>query len=61
MFGGVRTHRLADKWIEPQNSPEFRGFRPLGIPKKGSVNFFDHHCKGKVFPNIFYVESLFPT
>jgi len=28
-------------------------FFPLGNPKKASVNFFYHHCKGKVFTNIF--------
>ena len=41
--------------------PEFRGFCPLGPLHKVSVNLIDHHCKGKVFTNIFYVESLFPT
>ena len=45
-------------WLEPQNSPETRGFCPLGTPKKGSVNFFDHHCKGKVFTNIFFCRKF---
>ena len=30
-FGEVGGHRLADKWLEPQNSPEIRGFSSLGI------------------------------
>jgi len=33
---------------------------PLGPPTKRSVNFFDYHCEGKVFTNMFYAESLFP-
>jgi len=53
-------YRLADKWFEYQNSPEIRGFFPLGTPKKGSVDFFDRHCKHKAFTNNFYVENLFP-
>jgi len=58
-FGGVGGYPLADKWLEPQNSPAIRVFCPLGTPKKWSVNFFYHHCKGKVFTNIFYVDVCF--
>jgi len=35
-------------------------FLPRWTPAK-SFSFFDHHCKGKVFTDIFYIESLFPT
>jgi len=45
-------YRLAEKWLKPQNSPKIRCFCPLGTPKKASVNFYDHHCKGNVFTNI---------
>jgi len=61
MFCGVGRYRLADKWLEPQNSTEILVCCPLGISKKGSANFCDHRGKGKVFANIFYVESLFAT
>jgi len=43
----VPTGRYS-KWLEPQNSREIRGLCHLDSPKKGSVNFFDHHCKSKV-------------
>jgi len=59
-FGGGGGYRLADKWLEPQNGPEIRGFYPLGTTKKADLNFFDRHCKCKAFTNIFYEESLFP-
>jgi len=51
---------IAEEGLEPQNSPEIGGFSLLGPPKKGSVNLFDHHCKGKVFTNIFCAERFFP-
>jgi len=47
-------------WQKSGLNLEIRVFCPLGTPKKGSVNLFYHHYKGKVFTNIFYVESLFP-
>jgi len=56
--------QLLQHWwmlIESQNTPENCGFAPLDPPNKRSVNFFDHHCKFRVFIKIFYVESLFPT
>jgi len=31
------------------------------VPTKTCFNFFDHHCKGKVLTDTFYVESLFPV
>jgi len=36
-------------------------FSSLWSPTNISFNFCDHHFIGKVFTNIFYVESLFPT
>ena len=39
-------------------APKSEVFAPL-VPNEGSANFFYHHCKGKVFTYIFYVESLF--
>jgi len=37
---------------------KIHGFCSVGTPPK-NFNFFDHHCKGKVFTNILYVEGLF--
>jgi len=34
---------------------------PPWTPTKTNFNFFDNHCKGKVFAKIFCVERLFPT
>jgi len=52
-FGGVGGYRLAEKYLEPQNTSEIRSFWPLGPATNINVYFFDHHCKGKVFINIF--------
>jgi len=55
----VGGFRQAEKWLEPENSPEIRGFCSLVNPKKRSVNLFDHHCKGRVFKNIFFWKVCF--
>ena len=36
-------------------------FCPFWTPHQNEFQFFDHHCKGKVFTEFFYAESLFPT
>jgi len=66
-FGGVREYRLAEKRLEPRKkrNPWFCPFSP---PARKYFNFGDdlyQHSPtfflGKIFTNIFYAESFFPT
>ena len=44
---------------QPPNTPEILVFRPLGPPTTSSFNFFDHHCKGNAFTDIFVCKVCF--
>jgi len=41
-------------------TPKSEVFAPWAPPRKEVSTFLIYHCKGKVFTNIFYAESLFP-